>query len=76
MNTGLQEISFYFANTVKNHTEYRVIPGKSICPHCQIFLNEFVLEVKEAGKQFVMYRRNKGKPIPGFLFEVKIGLLI
>ena len=47
VKTDLREISLDFANTVKDHTEYRVIPGRSICSSCRKFLDKVVEEHKE-----------------------------
>ena len=42
--TRLGVISLETAKSIKQNTEYRVIPGQSVCYHCRQFLSELVAE--------------------------------
>ena len=44
MKSQLREVSLQFASKVMKKTEYRVIPGKSICKKCELFLIELAAE--------------------------------
>ena len=45
IKTNLSEVSLEFAKAVRDKTEYRVIPGKRLCLHCQIFLKDLIATV-------------------------------
>ena len=42
MKTRLEVISLETARSVQKHTEFRVIPGQSICQKCRQYLTELV----------------------------------
>ena len=47
MKSQLREVSLQFANIVMKKTEHRVIPGKSICRKCELFLIELAAETTD-----------------------------
>ena len=51
VKTNLKNITLSMARKVKMYTEYRVIPGKSLCLKCNYFLMEIISENEQQQKQ-------------------------